>query len=479
MRQRRNGRCWLSLPFQLLTLLPAPTTTMVGVIEDQLVYYDPGPEVTFAATHLCGTQKQQSNQNALYTSINPNWYLLHYQLGTEISIYEYIINDTWAQDYDPTMPGFIVNPPVGLGGTTSHEDWFEHSNGSLDPSTTGNRLVDPNGQFLADITSPGWRQYEATSLVQNMLATGAQAAFADTFTGPLIGFFTGQGDARYDYSGAIPGPADPSVWPNGQTWLDLAPEYMSYIQGQLTAVGEALYGPGNGFAYVPNAAQMDTGWADLDYSAAKGVFAEGFSDYFGLITDANWTMAMDRALRITSSSVPANADRLFIMQPYLAQSDPTSTAGLLERSFVFGTYLLIKGDHTYVNMVGGEANDTRLNWYPEYLVNLGAAQDPNGMPQTVDGYLDPNSQLYVRQFQNGMVLLNNSNSTLQYTPAQAMQQVVVSGYGGGIRDGDIDADSNSFVSGSLSSQIVNTVTVAPYSSVILINQGQQIQLPPG
>jgi hypothetical protein len=474
MSQRTHRRYWLSLPFQLLTLLPAPTTNNVGVFYDELAYFSPSPEVTFAATHAVGTQKLPSNLNAFYSSINPNWYMLHYQLGTELSKYDYIINNTWGQDLDPKLPDFYLNPAAGPGGATSHEDWFEHSNGSLVPSTTGNRLYAPDGSVLANITSAGWRQYEATTLVQNILASGAQGVFADSFIGPVAGYYVGQGDARYDYSGPIPGPADPSLWANGQTWLDLAPQYISYIQGELTTVGEAIFGPGMGFAYVPNAGSMNTFWADVDYSAAKGVFAEGFADTFGLITDGDWTLSMNRALRITTTSDPANADRMFIMQSYLSQPSD-SPVGLLERSFVFGTYLLLKGDHTYINMEGGVASDTRLYWYPEYQVNLGPAQDPNGMPATVDGYFDANSQLYIRQFQNGIVLLNNSSNSLVYTPAQVMQQVIVNGYGGGIRSGDIDADTNTFTGGSLSSQLVNTVTVAPYSSVILINQGAPIQ----
>lgn len=474
----RTSRLWLEElePRQLLTILPAPTTSSVGVIEDELTYYNPSPEVTFAATHTDGTQKLPSYQNALYTSINPNWFMLHYQLATELSKYDYIINNTWAQDLTPALPDFYINPAAGPGGVTSHENWFEHSNGSLDPSTTGNRLVAPDGSLLANIDDPGWRQYEATTLVQNLLASGAQGVFADGFTGPVSGFYVKQGDKRYDYGGPIPGPADPSLWPDGQTWIDSAVNYISYIQGILTTVGEALYGPGKGFAYVPNVGQMDTGWADIDYSAAKGVFAEGFSDFYGMITDQNWTMSMDRALRITSTSDPRNADRMFIMQPYLTQT-PDSPQGLQERSWVFGSYLLLKGDHSYVNMYGGRV-PSRLEWYPEYQVNLGAPQDPGGMPLTVDGYYDPASQLYRRYFQNGIVLLNNSNTPQVYNLGQVMQQVIVNGWGGGVRPGDIDPATNSYVAGWLSSQLVNTVTVGPYSSVILINQGIPIQAPP-
>jgi Hypothetical glycosyl hydrolase family 15 len=182
-------------------------------------------------------------------------------------------------------------------------------------------------------------------------------------------------------------------------------------------------------------------------------------------------------LRITSTSDPANADRMFIMQPVFSGASPDSAQGMQERSWSFGSYLLLKGDHTYINMYGA-VTGTRLQWYPEYQVNLGAAQDPGGMPTTVDGYYDPGSQLYIRQFQNGLVLVNNSGRSLVYSPGQVMQQVIVNGWGGGVRPGDINPVTNTYIAGWLSSQLVNSVTVGPYSSVILINQGTPIQIPP-
>jgi hypothetical protein len=456
------------------TILPASTTSVIGVIEDQLNFSAASAEVTFAATHADGTQKQTSGKNQLYTDINPNWYLLHYQLGTGQSVYDYIINDSWSQDFDPTAPHFVVNTVAGSVGVTGHEDWFEHSNGSLDPLTIGNRFVNSDGLYLANIDSSGWRNYQATTLVQNLVASGAQGVFADSFNGPDIGYFTNQGDKRFDYGGPIPGPADPNLWPNRETWLTKAANYISYIQDQLTTAGENRNGTGNGFAYVPNAGDLTTGWDDIDYSAAKGLFAEGFAVGDTPITDSDWVLSMNRALKVTTTSDSANSDRMFIMQPYPGAT-PDSALGLRERSWALGSYLLLKGDHTYINMVGA-GTDSGLEWYPEYGINLGAPQDPpGGMPTTVDGYFDSTSNLYVRSFAHGLVLLNNTDTTQTYNLGQQMQQVIVSGWGGGIRDGDIDATTNQYVGGSLSSgPVVSSVNVGPYSAVILLNAGDSI-----
>jgi hypothetical protein len=457
----------------LLTLLPAPTTASIGVFQEQLTFDTLSPEVVFAATHSAGSSKLAAVQNLLYKTLNPDWYLLHYQLGTGSSAFPYLIDGQWRQDFDPTRPDFYAHAPAGPGGVTSHEDWFEHSDGSLDPSTAGNRFVASDVLYLMDTESPGWRDYEAQTILANIQATGAGGVWADSFTGPCVGFYTHQGDRRFDYGGGIPGPADPSLWPDGRDWLVRAADYLAYIQGQLTAAGEAIYGPGGGFAYVPNVDTMTTGWADIDYSATKGAFAEGFGQTAG----GDWVLSMNRALRFTTTANAANADRMFIMEPYI-NNQPDTPEGLRQRSWLFGTYLLLRGDHTYVNLYGAPVS-SRLEWYPEYQVNLGAAADPNGMPATVDGYYDAGSQLYRRFFQNGLVLLNNSGSTRTYLLDGPMQKVIVNGWGGGVRFGDIDPLSNQYTAGWLSAQMVDAVTVGPYSSVMLINPGVPIEAPSG
>src|SRR5260370_16007143 len=176
-------------PRQLLTLLPAPTTNAVGVIQEELNFQDwgPSPELTFAATHSDGTQKLTSDQNQALLNINPNWYLLQYQLGTGNSGSWYIIHNTWGQDFDPNLPLFINIPPAGGVGVTGHEDWFEHSDGSLDPSTTGNPFVNNGGLYQMNVDSPGWRNYGLSPLVASMLATGAHGRFAASFGGPIFG----------------------------------------------------------------------------------------------------------------------------------------------------------------------------------------------------------------------------------------------------------------------------------------------------
>src|SRR5262245_45761574 len=95
----------------LLSYFPL-TTYGIHVFEDQL----PGlsstdPLVQFLATHVDGTQKQTLNQINLYRAINPNFTLLHYQLGTGNSPYSYIINGQWGSDWNYV---------------TQQESWFAH-----------------------------------------------------------------------------------------------------------------------------------------------------------------------------------------------------------------------------------------------------------------------------------------------------------------------------------------------------------------
>src|SRR5262249_19353850 len=150
------------------------------------------------------------------------------------------------------------------------------------------------------------------------------------------------------------------------------------------------------YAYVPNVDTMTTGWADVDYSASKGAFAEAF----GQATGGDWNLSMNRALRFTSTN-PAysNADRMFIMQPYVRNG--ASAEAMRQRAWAMGTYLLLKGDHTYINMFAQSGSPWGAMWYPEYDLNLGAPTDIASMPTNVSGYRDPSSGLYIRDFQNG------------------------------------------------------------------------------
>src|SRR6476646_5190263 len=59
-----------------------PTTNGIHIFEDQLPTGLSNAMVQFVASHIDGTQKELLNQTQQSRAINPNFTVLHYQLGT-------------------------------------------------------------------------------------------------------------------------------------------------------------------------------------------------------------------------------------------------------------------------------------------------------------------------------------------------------------------------------------------------------------
>src|SRR6516164_7084861 len=72
-----------------------PTTDGIHVFEDQLPTGLSSAMTQFVATHIDGTQKELLNQTQQFRAINPNFTVLHYQLGTGNSPFDYILNNQW------------------------------------------------------------------------------------------------------------------------------------------------------------------------------------------------------------------------------------------------------------------------------------------------------------------------------------------------------------------------------------------------
>jgi hypothetical protein len=67
------------------------TTDGIHIIEDQLPGGLSSAMVRFVATHTDGTQKETLGTTNQFRAINPDYTVLHYQLGTGNSAYDYII----------------------------------------------------------------------------------------------------------------------------------------------------------------------------------------------------------------------------------------------------------------------------------------------------------------------------------------------------------------------------------------------------
>jgi hypothetical protein len=412
------------------------TTSGIHVFEDQLPNLS-SALVQFLATHTDGTQKQTATQIAQLRAVNPNFTVLHYQLGSGNSPYDYIINNNWSSDWS------YVNP---------QESWFAHQSDSGEPQTAADlssgRVGNSTGWDQADIANPNWEQYTANQVFQNMAATGSNGWFADSFTyGISSGGYDNPVPTRYQGTNA----ANPASWPGGITWTTQLANWAQTIETAFTQHNAAY---GTSYKFLPNLDALVTSWEPNWYDNASGVpIMDGaFLESFGHYNDTyNWTLSMNRGLNFTTNG------KIVIMQPYLDDS-PDSATGQQQRNFYLGTYLLLKGNETYFNMEYGSSPQ----YYPEYQLNLGAATTP--LPSNVSSYLW--NGVYRRDFQNGFVLVNPGSTTYTLNLGGAYQEV--QGHGGGpLDDTQLDASGN-YIGGSLTYQSLSSITLAGGTAAIFL-----------
>ncbi len=418
------------------------TSNGIHIFEDQLPGGLSNAMVQFLATHTDGTQKELLSQTNQFRAINPNFTVLQYQLGTSNSPFDYIINNQWASDWS------YVN---------QQESWFAHQSYSGEPQSAANlasgRAGNSTGLDLADIANPAWQQYTLNQVLQNIAATGSNGWFADSFTfGISGGGLDGTVPTRYQGTNA----ATPADWPGGVTWTTQLGNWAQAIE---TAFAQYNTAHGTDYQFIPNLDARVTSWEPNWYDNANGVpFIDGgFLEGFGQYTDTyNWTLSMNRGLNLTDNG------KIVIMQPY-PTADPSTPAGQQQVDFLLGTYLLLKGDQTYLNIdYGGGAQ-----YFPEYGLNLGAATTP--LASNVSSYLW--NGVYRRDFQNGIVLVNPGSTTYTLNLGGTYREVLASG-GGTLSDSQIDANGN-YIGGSLSYQDVTSVTLTGGSAVILLNEPSQ------
>ena len=180
MQQRRVRPLIQGLEDRIVPSYFPSTANGIHIFEDQLPDGMSSAMTQFVATHTDGTQKELLSQTNQFRAINPNFTVLHYQLGTGNSPYDYIINDQWSSDFS------YVN---------QQESWFAHQSYSGEPQSPADlasgRVGNSTGWDQADIANPAWQQYTLNQVFQNMAATGSNGWFADSYT-------FGIGGAGYD-----------------------------------------------------------------------------------------------------------------------------------------------------------------------------------------------------------------------------------------------------------------------------------------
>jgi hypothetical protein len=367
--------------------------------------------------------------------------MLEYQLGTSNSPYDFILNDQWASDWS------YVN---------SQEAFFAHQSYSAEPQTAGDlasgRVGNSTGLDQADIANPAWQQYTINSVLQNIAATGANGWFADSFTYGFGGAgYSGTIPVRYQGTNAI----NAADWPGGVTWDQQLGNWVNTIESAF-----ASYNASNGTSlkFIPNLDNLTTSWMPTAwYQNVDGAFLESFGDVGAGYDDpspSDWVLEMNRGLTLSG------ANKIVIMQPYLDNSNPDSAAAIQQREYLLGTYLLLQGQYTYLNISAGGVDPY---YFPEYQLNLGTAS--TALPTNISS--DLWNGVYRRNFQNGFVLVNPNDSSYTLNLGGTYQLATPSG-GGVLTDADLDANGN-YIGGSLSYQSMSSITLGPGSAAIFVN----------
>jgi len=398
------------------------TTRGVHVFVDQLPAGMTDAQIRFAATHYAGTQKMLRAEADRLRAVSPAFLILHYRLGLGLGyrapdpdcnptgeFIAVIDGDRWVQEWP--------------GDTAVRENWFFHW-----PAGSASRVYSCDwGWYTAELDDPGWRRYWHDEVLRQIRANDADGAFMDSVSVPNY-----LGADRFK-------PSLPDVDESFESsWARRIADWLRWLQGQ--DLGSYLI--------VPNVGAWINGRDATDYSGADGLMVEGFA----LEADASplafsdWQLQMDRCLGAIRAG-----------QALLAQ---TYIAGDQERMAALGSYLLVKGEHTFLAIETADEPE----WWPEYDVPVGA---PLGAPPATITDLDPDGDsIYRRDFENAVVLVNPTNPwdgsavTRTIQLGRALQQVQLSGGGVVGEDGTTDA--------AVTTTPATEVTLGPATAIVLL-----------
>jgi hypothetical protein len=379
----------LSAAAALTLAQPAPTTDQIRVFSDQLPDGLPAALVDFAATHYAGAQKLGAQLTDELKARNPQFFMIQYRLGIGLGRHTQIrFGNTWVNEW-PAHP---------------QARWFY--------TWHGKRVFQSWGWYLMNPDDASWRAYWVAQVRRQVATTHADGVFMDSTSVPNdFGAST--------YRPPLP-PYDP---PWELAWSHKIERWLAFAQKHVAK------------PIVVNAGSWVTTRERTSYLNAAGAMVEGFATN---LAPADWQLELQRAL------VLVQHDKIVICQSYPDVNDVGA------RMFDLGSYLLIKGAHTYVNFGEG----IRVSWFPEYDLQLGAATDPPGLHQ--------DQGAFVRHFANGLVIVDPGDSAITYRLPGPMKLETPSG-GGAVPDDGVLPPS-----WGMRETTVSTVTLQPRHAAVLL-----------
>jgi hypothetical protein len=389
----------LATPGGALALRSIPDTSgAIHVWQDQLPDSMSPGQVRFVARHVDGTQKVSLQTARSLRAYNSGFLVLHYRLGIGDGPVPFRIGSRWASDF---------------GSVTHHESWFWHQ--------AGRRVLQTQYDWYLMNPDAGWSAYWGRRVLHEARSLGDDGVFADSLSVPqYLGPDTFSPPLQY--------------FVGERAWMARIDRFMRYERRRLRG---HLW-------FIPNAGSWMTTRDRTDYSLADGVMIEGFAegDAASFYAVGDWQLQMNRILGLV------RLGRVIIAQSYLSAADMTA------RGFVLGSYLLVKGSRTFLNMdVGLEAQ-----WFPEYGIDVGPAL--SAPPRNIDELRQPGG-LYVRRFMRGEVAVNPGDTPLVLK--LAAPAMLVRPIGGGA----LPADANIGGWRLRQMRVSGSVTVPAHGGVVL------------
>ena len=401
----------------------------VSVFADQLPVQEMNDaQIRFVSEHYVGTQKLYKNQIEKIRAYNPNFLMLHYRLAEAAGEVPAIAHDSEADG--------SVNANVFSGEewdkNLQQKDWFIRD-------IAGNRIKNSEWNWYPfDLARSNdlrnqIADYWASRVKKEVVATDSDGVFADSY-GILFGPWFPDSAPKYAYD---------SNWnidiDAAKSWLTNS--LVPYSDRVWTSLKTA------NIPYIPNCGQLITSWDTIEnYTHSDGCMIEGFTGFETSITNVDdWKLEMNNILSL------ANKGKITI-----AQSDFIGVENFARRSFIVGSYLISKGEKSYVNMFHSQNGGLAFQWFPEYDVDLGSFTD---MPQNVNELAW--NGVYRRDFEHGFVLVNPDAApkTITFDRAYSLASFA--------RGGNVEKDAAP--PGSVNYGSVSSVIIPAQSAVFLLD----------
>lgn len=408
---------------------PSTKDKAVSVFADQLPVQEMNDaQIRFVSEHYVGTQKLYKNQIEKIRAYNPDFLMLHYRLAQAAGEAPGIAHDSEA---DGSLNGNIFSAEE-WDKNLQQKDWFIRD-------SAGNRIKNSEWNWYpfdlarsSDLRNQ-IADYWTSRVKKEVAATQSDGVFADSYGIPF-GPWSPDSAPKYAYSN------------NWGIDIDAA---KSWITNSLVPYSDRIWSSlkSANIPYIPNCAQLITSWDSIEnYTHSDGCMIEGFTGFQTTLDSvSDWKLEMNNILSL------ARKGKITI-----AQSNFTSVDNFTRRSFIVGSYLLSKGEKSYVNMLSSQNGGVAFQWYPEYDVDLGSYEI---IPQNIDELAW--NGVYRRNFEHGFVLVNPENSakTISFDRAYSLASFA--------RGGNVEKDAAP--PGSVSYGKVFSVTIPAQGAVFLLD----------